>query len=180
VDRDPQRFHARLGLIVATTRSARRRRDGAPVPTPSPETAAFGPMQPELTSPTAVETHRVSGPAIAATTLVTAVVGGALIRPWCALLTGGLVLLVMLRPRWRVALRLSPFVALGLCGLYAGVSQFVYHLKPIFEWPTQLWRVRTLGWLAVALLACEAIVEIVSRREPLEAHEAGAPVTRDA
>ena len=169
-----------LGLIVATTRSGRRRRDGAPVPTPSPETAAFGPMQPELTSPTAVETHRVSGPAIAATTLVTAVVGGALIRPWCALLTGGLVLLVMLRPRWRVALRLSPFVALGLCGLYAGVSQFVYHLKPIFEWPTQLWRVRTLGWLAVALLACEAIVEIVSRREPLEAHEAGAPVTRDA
>jgi hypothetical protein len=86
-------------------------------------------------------------------------------------------LFVLLKPRWRAVLSLFPFLALGLCGLYAAASQFHYAVPAIFEWPTQLWRVRTLGWLAVVFFACDAIVEIVSRHAAREQQPAAVPDT---
>ncbi len=150
-----------LGILVLTTGRARRQRRTLLASTTGDAPAL---VIPELASPALVEAGRASNATIAGTVVIATIIGSALVRPWCGVVTGALVLLVMTRPRWRIVLRLLPFVALGLCGLYAAASQFVTHLKPIFEWPTQLWRVRTLGWLAVAFVACEAVVEIASAR----------------
>ncbi|HZR14247.1 MAG TPA: hypothetical protein VFC33_13485, partial [Acidimicrobiia bacterium] len=122
-----------------------------------------GPVEAQLASPLVVQGARVKTATVVGTTVVAAALGGLLVRPWCAVLTGGVTLFVLLRPRWRIVLSLFPFFALGLCGLYAAASQMHYNVPSIFEWPTQLWRVRTLGWLAVVFFACDAIVEIVSR-----------------
>ena len=51
-----------------------------------------------------------------------------------------------------------------LAGLYIAVRQARHHLPPIFEWPTLFVRARTLGWLAVVVLAADVAVEIVLRR----------------
>lgn len=161
--------------IIAVGLVRRRRRRGEP-DAPVGDASA-GPVDAQLASPTIVQGARVSPAAIAGTTVVAAALGGGLVRPWCAVLTGGVTLFVLLKPRWRAVLSLFPFLALGLCGLYAAASQFHYAVPAIFEWPTQLWRVRTLGWLAVVFFACDAIVEIVSRHAAREQQPPAVPDT---
>jgi len=151
-----------LGIIVAGL-VRRRRRRGVDVRDVPAAAAGAGPVEAQLASPLVVQGARVKTTTVVGTTVVAAALGGLLVRPWCAVLTGGVTLFVLLRPRWRIVLSLFPFFALGLCGLYAAASQMHYNVPSIFEWPTQLWRVRTLGWLAVVFFACDAIVEIVSR-----------------
>jgi hypothetical protein len=154
-------------LAIIAVGLVRRRRRRAEIDAPLPD-ASVGPVEAQLASPLVVQGARVRPAVIAGTTVVAAALGGGLVRPWCAVLTGGVTLLVLLKPRWRAVLSLFPFLALGLCGLYAAASQFHYQVPSIFEWPTQLWRVRTLGWLAVVFFACDAIVEIVSRHAARE------------
>jgi hypothetical protein len=161
-----------IGLIVAATVLRRRRRARADAAFDGDGASELAPM-PQLSSPLVAFGHDVSTPAVVGTTIVAVLLGSLLIRPWCGIITGGATLLVLLRPRFRAVLSLLPFLFLGLCGLYAAASQYHYHVGPIFEWPTQLWRVRTLGWLAVVLFACDAMVEIVRThrraRAPAEA-----------
>jgi len=61
-------------------------------------------------------------------------------------------------------------LALGIAGLYVLVEQTLNEYPPVFEWPTFFDRVQVLGWLAVALLAADALVEVVRtrRRRPGE------------
>jgi hypothetical protein len=161
-----------IGLIVAGMVSRRRRRERADAAFDGDGASEVAPM-PQLASPLVALGHDVPTAAIVGTTIVATLLGSLLIRPWCGIVTGGATLLVLLRPRFRAVLSLLPFLFLGLCGLYAAASQYHYHVGPIFEWPTQLWRVRTLGWLAVVLFACDALVEMVRThrraRAPAEA-----------
>jgi hypothetical protein len=91
---------------------------------------------------------------------------GLLVEPLVGLLVGALVAFALLRPRARVLLAIGAPAALALAGLYIAVQQYRYDYPAVFEWPTYFDRVQTLGWLAVVLLAADALVEIVRTRRP--------------
>ncbi|MGH8984998.1 MAG: alpha-(1-_3)-arabinofuranosyltransferase domain-containing protein [Acidimicrobiia bacterium] len=90
-----------------------------------------------------------------------AIVAGTLIRPLAGVLVGVLVLAAVYRPRWRTVLALGAPAALGLAGLYVFVQQWRHRYPGVFEWPTFFDRVHVLGWLAVAFLAADVLVEAV-------------------
>jgi hypothetical protein len=96
---------------------------------------------------------RIAGPAVAA------VAAGALVNPFTGLVIGALVLVALHRPRWRAVLAIGAPVSLALAGLYVFVQQFRHSYPPVFEWPTFFDRVHVLGWLALAFLAADALVE---------------------
>ncbi len=130
-------------------------------------------LQPVLASPLVARGRRPSVPVIVLTTLFAGFAASAIVRPWCGLLVGPLVLLVLLRPRWRAVLSLFPFLALGLCGLYVAVVQFRSHYPVGLEWPGGFWRARTLGWLAIVFLAADVIVGLARRGESQQDPDAG-------
>jgi hypothetical protein len=97
-----------------------------------------------------------------------------LTNPLPGLLVGLLVPAALVRPRLRVVLAIGAPVALGLAGLYV-LEQTLNEYPPVFEWPTFFDRVHVLGWLAVALIAADALVEVVRtrRRRPGEPPPSG-------
>ncbi|MGH9032238.1 MAG: hypothetical protein ACRDZV_08905, partial [Acidimicrobiia bacterium] len=95
------------------------------------------------------------------TPAVAAVVAGALIRPLAGVLVGALVLVAVYRPRWRAVLAIGAPAALALAALYIFVQQWRHRYPAVFEWPTFFDRVHVLGWLAIAFLAADALVEVV-------------------
>jgi hypothetical protein len=96
--------------------------------------------------------------------LVALVVGSVVVTPWVGVVLAALVVVVLVRPRWRLVLSLLPAVILAGCGAYIAAKQFRTDLPPTFEWPTFFWQVRTAGWLAIVFLAGDALVEIVRSR----------------
>jgi hypothetical protein len=101
---------------------------------------------------------------VAATAIGAGLVAAVLIKPLPGLLVGLLVLAALFRARWRVLLAIGAPVALGLAALYVLLEQTLNEYPPVFEWPTFFDRVHVLGWLAVALLAADALVEVVRTR----------------
>ena len=77
---------------------------------------------------------------------------------------GLLVVAALVRPRIRVALVVAPAVMLAAAAGYIALRQARHHLPPIFEWPTFFFRARTLAWIAIVVLAADAVMEIVSSR----------------
>jgi hypothetical protein len=121
---------------------------------------------PILTSPL-VAGGRTPGPlAVTATALLAGAAAAAIVRPWVGVVVGLAVLLVLLVPRARAVLALVPPVALMLCGLFVAWAQFRHDYPPQFEWPTGFWRIRNIGWLAILLLAADAVVGLVRKAEP--------------
>lgn len=168
-------FVACLGIVVvAWTRRRRRNRAatgtrvGRAVAAVGDAVAAPGPLptapdEPLLVSPLAPAAR--AGPLGAVVAVAIALVGGAVIvAPWVGVALAAVVLLVLLRPRERRLLALFPPFAIAFCGAYIAVKQWYGRLPPTFEWPTFFWQVRTLGWLAVVVLAADGLVELVTRR----------------
>jgi hypothetical protein len=157
-------------IAVAQLRLRRRRRDARAALAADPD-APVDPvltptlLQPEFASPFVARGRRPSTPVIVLTTLFAGLAAAAVVRPWCGLLVGAAVLLVLLRPRWRAVLSLFPFLALGLCGLYVAVVQFRSRYPVGLEWPGAFWRARTLGWLAIVFLAADVLVGLARRGE---------------
>ena len=54
--------------------------------------------------------------------------------------------------------------ALALAALYVTVQQYRHRYAPDFFWLTHFDRVQEIAWLAVILLACDALVEVVRTR----------------
>ena len=79
-------------------------------------------------------------------------------------MAGGLTAAALLRPRGRVLLALGSPAALGIAALYVIVQQYRHRYAPDFFWLTHFDRVQAIAWLAVILLACDALVEVVRRR----------------
>jgi hypothetical protein len=51
-----------------------------------------------------------------------------------------------------------------LCGIYVVVQQARHDYPPVFEWPTLFGRARTPAWIAVMLLAGDAIADVLHTR----------------
>jgi arabinofuranan 3-O-arabinosyltransferase len=122
----------------------------------------------EFASPFARPDGRAGGTVAMGTVVVTAVVAGlagaVLARWWVGLLAGVLTAAALLRPRARVLLALGAPAALALAALYVIVQQYRHRYAPDFFWLTHFDRVQTIAWLAVILLACDALVEVVRTR----------------
>ena len=86
------------------------------------------------------------------------------VAPWVGLLVGATVALVVAWPRSRAVLMLAPAALLALCALYIIVEQYRYRYPSVFEWPTVFPHARTLAWIAVVLLAADAVTEILRTR----------------
>ena len=86
------------------------------------------------------------------------------VRPTIGVVLGAVVVAVLRWPPLRRWFSLLAPAFVLLAGLYIAVRQARHHLPPIFEWPTLFVRARTLGWLAVVVLAADVAVEIVLRR----------------
>ena len=130
---------------------------------------------PVFRSPLVGAGMRPRGPVVAATAVGAGLFAAVLINPLPGLLVGLLVLAALVRPRLRVVLAIGAPVALGLAALYVLVEQTLNEYPPVFEWPTFFDRVHVLGWLAVALIAADALVEVVRtrRRRPGEPPPSG-------
>lgn len=103
--------------------------------------------------------------AFAAGPLAAGFAGAVVVAPWVGIVVGVLVLVVLARPGARWLLSLTPPLILAAAGLYIALKQFSNQFPPVFEWPTLFPRARTLGWLAVVLLAADALVELLRDRE---------------
>jgi hypothetical protein len=155
-----------LGLL------SRRRRASA---SQAGETAGNLDEPPAFRWPVVAAGTRPRNLVVAATAIGAGLVAAVLIKPLPGLLVGLLTLAALVRPRWRVVLAIGAPLALGIAGLYVLLEQTLNEYPPVFEWPTFFDRVHVLGWLAVALLAADALVEVVRtrRRRPGEPSASG-------
>ena len=75
---------------------------------------------------------------------------------------------VAVRPRRRWLLTVLAPAALAFVALYIMFNQYRHHWVSDLAWPARYTRLSQLAWLAILLLAADAVVEIVrtrSRRE---------------
>ncbi len=98
--------------------------------------------------------------------LTTGLLAGLVVAPWVGALTTVVVFAVVARPRLRPVVLLVPGALLAVCGAYIVVQQHRYRYPPVFEWPTLFPHACTLAWIAVVLLAADAITEILRSRLP--------------
>ena len=80
------------------------------------------------------------------------------------LLAAAAVGVVAFRPSWRVLLVVLPGALLVGCGAYIAVQQHRYRFPPVFEWPTLFPHAAPLAWIALGLLAGDAVLEVFARR----------------
>ena len=78
---------------------------------------------------------------------------------------------------WNAKLRVYvlalPAALLAVAGGYIVVQQARFGYPAVFEWPTLFPRARTAAWIAVMLLAGDAIVDAIrARRAPPDEPEA--------
>ncbi|HZJ25727.1 MAG TPA: hypothetical protein VFF40_01715, partial [Acidimicrobiia bacterium] len=123
--------------------------------------------EPSFASPFATAGRRPPLRRVLVTAALTGIAAAALIQPWCGLVVGGLVALVAIRPRWRFVLTVFPVLALVGISLYMIESQIDRRWLTDIGWPGHFWRLRTLGWLALAFLAADVIVGLVRDAEPV-------------
>jgi hypothetical protein len=77
---------------------------------------------------------------------------------------GAAVLAALTRPSARFLLTAGSVAAMALAGLYTAAQQYRYRYFAQFEWPTRFHAAHVLAWLAVGLLAGDALVDVVRRR----------------
>jgi arabinofuranan 3-O-arabinosyltransferase len=98
--------------------------------------------------------------AIAASALLAAVV----VTPWVGLLAGAAAWALTAKARLRAIVLFVPAALLLIIGIYIAVQQHRYQYPSVFEWPTLFPHARTPAWIAVVLLAADAVIDIVRRR----------------
>ena len=84
--------------------------------------------------------------------------------PWVGLVAGAATVAVLLRPGLRWLLAVGAPTALAVAGGYVVIQQTRHIYPSVFEWPTFFDGVHTVAWLAVVLLAADAVVELVRTR----------------
>ena len=120
---------------------------------------------PELVSPLTASGHQlVSMRARIGATVAAGLGAGLVAGVPTGVIVAAAVLMALTRPSARVLLGIAGAVALALAGLYTAVQQFRYDYLAQFEWPTRFHRAHVIAWLAVCLLAADALVDVVRRR----------------
>jgi hypothetical protein len=156
---------ASLGLVlippglVAGRLARRRGRKGK-----GDHAAAEPDMQPRLSNP-----FRSGGlgPAwywAAGIAVLGGLVAAAIVAPLAGLAIGALLLLGLLVDRSRVVLVLGALGLITLTGVVMARGQFIHRFVPDINWPAHFPVANSLTWLAICLLAVDAIVVAVRLR----------------
>jgi hypothetical protein len=93
------------------------------------------------------------------------------VRPWAGLLVAAVVFLAVRRPRWRLALRLLPAGVVIAVAFGIAAAQEIRRYPRRFEWPTFFEWARNPVWIAIMLLAADALVALVTRDDEVD-HDA--------
>lgn len=143
-----------IGIVIAAL-LRRRRLTAADVDVATPMTVlsdAFSPSALGFSTRSTVFT-------VAAVTVASAL----LVRPWVGLVVGALTLMAIHRSRWRLLLRLGPAAIVAAIAVYMAAGQYLRHYPARFDWPSFYAAARIPAWIAVMLLAADALIEIVTR-----------------
>jgi hypothetical protein len=86
------------------------------------------------------------------------------VTPWVGVVAGLAAWALTAKARLRAIVLIVPAMLLLLVGVYIVVQQHRYSYPSVFEWPTLFPHSRTPAWIAVLLLATDAVIDIVRRR----------------
>jgi hypothetical protein len=95
------------------------------------------------------------------------------VAPWVGVLVAAATFVLTAQARLRAAVLALPAALVAFSGSYIVFQQINHRYPAVFEWPTLFPVARTLAWLAVVLLAADAIIEIVRRAMPRRQVTAG-------
>jgi hypothetical protein len=93
-----------------------------------------------------------------------AALGAIVVTPWVGVVAGAAAWALTAKARLRAIVLIVPAMLLLLVGFYIAVQQHRYAYPSVFEWPTLFPHARTPAWIAVILLAADAVIDIVRRR----------------
>ena len=93
-----------------------------------------------------------------------AALGAIVVTPWVGVVAGAAAWALTAKARLRAIVLVIPSALLLLVGVYIVVQQHHYAYPSVFEWPTLFPHARTPAWIAVLLLATDAVIDIVRRR----------------
>ena len=147
-----------LTMLMCTVLALRPRRR---VPATSPDDPDGSVT---LRSPFVAGGSTPSRRAVTSTTIAVTLASGLIVNPLVGLLAGAATLGVLLRPRLRWLLTVGAPAALAIAGGYVFIEQWRHMYPSVFEWPTFFGAVHVVGWMAVILLAADAVVEVVRSR----------------
>ena len=85
------------------------------------------------------------------------------VTPWVGVLVGAATIIITSRARARAVVLVLPAALLGVSGWYIVFEQYRHRYPSVFEWPTLFPHARTAAWIAVLLLAADAVVEVLQR-----------------
>jgi arabinofuranan 3-O-arabinosyltransferase len=95
-----------------------------------------------------------------------------LVAPWVAPIVGVLVLVAILRPRWRRGLRLAPALIVGATAIGVTATQTLRNYGAVFQWPGYFNLASIPVWVALVLVAADELISLLWRTD-LEDEEAG-------
>jgi hypothetical protein len=117
-----------------------------------------------LANPLVADGTRPSRALVIAGPIIAALVGAFVARWWVGVIAGVGVLLVVLRPRLRGLLTIGAPATVVVVAIYVAVHQFRNDFAADFNWPLHFDRINDVAWLAVILLASDALVELLRTR----------------
>jgi arabinofuranan 3-O-arabinosyltransferase len=153
-----------IGIVLFGYVRRRRRDDNGLAST---EAAA-----PELHDPRSGDGRSYRARAVWGSALASGALAAVLVRPWAGVLVAAFVYAALRRPRWRLYLRLAPATILLVLAIGIAGGQLFRRYPKRFEWPTFFDWARDPAWIAVMLLAAEAVIALVTR-ERTAGDEAG-------
>ena len=166
VSRRLARRRVRRGKGEARGRRTRRRHGPAARPAGPPQvTLALDPdMQPRLANPLRSGGRRPAWYWAAGIAVLGGLMAAAAVAPLAGLAVGAVLLLGLLVDRIRVILVLGALGLIVLTGVVMARGQFIHRFVPDINWPAHFPVANSLTWLAICLLAADAIVVAVRLR----------------
>jgi arabinofuranan 3-O-arabinosyltransferase len=119
---------------------------------------------PELASPLVAEGTTPNRRAVVIAVIGAGVLAALVARWWIGVIVVACVLAVLLRPRLRFLLSGGAVACVAATGLYVLVQQHRYDYPYDFFWVEHFDTITNVAWLAVLLLAADALIEVVRRR----------------
>lgn len=171
-------FGALICLILATigpatARRIRRRKaqsETSNTTTSVAELERTSDLQPVLASPFVTQGHRPPVPALLAWPAGVGAVTGMVITPAAGALVGLVVLITLSVRQSRLLLTFGAIGSAALAAGYTLVNQARYDHPTGFGWSDYFHKVHAIAFIAIALLAADALVELIRHRSATTPH----------
>ena len=123
-------------------------------------------MEPRLSNPLRSGGRRPAWPWAAVIAVLGGLVAAAAVAPLAGLAVGAVLLLGLVVDRSRVLLVLGALGLITLTGVVMARGQFIHRFIPDINWPAHFPVANSFTWLAICLLAADAVVVAVRLRPP--------------